>query len=159
MKANRIALALAMVTALTSVVPTTVMAEEQNTTVKYTGEYTNNQSYDVSVPALLAPEETGVVKLEGIWSTAITMKVTAPEEVTVVNDIDGGEKVLAVNFEDIIKAGDNTARREYKSDVTVGEINEALVGTWEGHIVYTISVTDTATGADTTLNNGGTVTP
>lgn len=153
MKANRVALTLAMVAALTSVVPATVMAEEQKTTVKYTGEYTNNQSYEVSVPALLAPEETGVVKLEGIWSTAITMKVTAPEEITVVNDIDAGEKVLAVDFEDIVEAGDNTKELQFKSNVTVGEITEALVGTWTGYITFNINVTDTATGADTVLNS------
>lgn len=155
MRTNKAALALAMVAALTSATP--VMAatapSQDATEVKYTGSYTGKEYYEVTVPALLAPTESGDVTLEGVWSTDITMKVTAPETVDVVNDIDGGVKTLAVEFVDIEEVGDNTKALSFMHRVTVGEITDALIGTWSGNIVFTIGVTETATGADTTLNN------
>lgn len=134
-------LALAMVAATTSAMP--VMATNADKTkVEYIGEYTDasKQYYEVSVPAKLVPGGTGVVKLEGIWTPNQTIKVIAPTSVSLTNNIDASSvKNLAITFNDITKAGDVNKAISVKEDISVDNISDALIGTWTGHIVYTVT--------------------
>lgn len=144
MKNNKavLGLALAMVAAATSAMPVMASAADEKTKVEYVGEYTDasKQYYEVSVPAKLLPGGTGVVKLEGIWTPAQTIKVIAPTHVTLTNNIDATSvKELAITFNDITKAGDVNKAISVKENISVAEISDALIGTWTGHIVYTVT--------------------
>lgn len=136
---------------LVGIVPTAFAAETdwQNGTIV---TYTANQSeaYTVTVPAEMAPGETGTVKLTGTWDSSKTVKVTADSSVVLTNNISGGDaKTLAITFDGIELKGSNTGSVSATGNVSVAGIDNALFGTWSGKFNYYVEVT----------NNGGTVTP
>ena len=108
------------------------------TTVTYTG--TSTESYTLTVPASLTPGASGEVKASGTWASNRTLVVTAPDTVTLTNDIDGGTKTLDVTFDGINQAGNDTVSQTVSKDVTVGNISNALFGTWSGVITYNVSM-------------------
>lgn len=147
MKYKQISLLLA--TMLLGVTP--VLADEHATTVKHTGSLDGQEEYNITVPAMLTPGETGQVNLKGYWSPLTTINVTVPEEVEIKEDAMGLSKTLTVDFEDISQAGDADSEVTVTKDVTIGEITGALLGEWEGKLVYTVSVTDN-TGSETHIH-------
>ena len=138
MKKNKfVSLLLAMVMAASLAVP--AFAETHSTTVTYTG--TGVESYTVTVPATLAPGESGDVSVEGTWATNRKLTVTAPSTVTLTNSINSSDtKTLAVTFDGIAKTGDNTVGVSETKTITVADITDALFGTWTGTISYTVSM-------------------
>ena len=126
-----------MVMAASLAVP--AFAETHSTTVTYTG--TGVESYTVTVPATLAPGESGDVSVEGTWATNRKLTVTAPSTVTLTNSINSSDtKTLAVTFDGIAKTGDNTVGVSETKTITVADITDALFGTWTGTISYTVSM-------------------
>ena len=111
------------------------------TTVTYTG--TSTESYTLTVPATLTPGASGEVKANGTWASNRKLIVTAPSTVTLTNDIDGGTKTLNVTFDGINQAGNDTVAQTVTKDISVGNISNALFGTWSGIIVYTVSMENT----------------
>lgn len=95
-----LALALVMVCSLS------VTAFAYDTTVTYVGQGT--EEYEITVPARLAPGESGTVKVEGTWASNRKLNVTAPNSVTLTCSIDSSTKNLAVTFAGIAKTGSNT---------------------------------------------------
>ena len=110
------------------------------TTVTYTG--TSSESYTLTVPASLTPGASGEVKASGTWASNRTLVVTAPDTVTLTNDIDGGTKTLDVTFDGINQAGNDTVAQTVTKNISVGNISNALFGTWTGTIVYNVSMDD-----------------
>ncbi|MBE6037084.1 MAG: hypothetical protein E7223_05695 [Clostridiales bacterium] len=115
-----------------------VYADDYATEVKYTGQGT--EEYIVTVPAVLEPGASAEsVYLEGAWPSYMTVSLTAPETVDVVNNLDGSKKTLDVNFGDIVQVGNNTDSISVSAEISVGEITNALFGTWKGVITYTLN--------------------
>ena len=142
MKKNKfVSLLLAMVMAASLAVP--AFAETHSTAVTYTG--TGVESYTVTVPATLAPGESGDVSVSGTWATNRKLTVTAPSTVTLTNSINSSDtKTLAVTFDGIAKTGDNTVGVSETKTITVADISDALFGTWSGVISYTVSMDNAA---------------
>lgn len=122
---------------------------DNTTTVTYTG--TGIESYTITVPTNLEPGQSGTVTAEGTWATNRTLKVTTADTVTVTNNLDGGEKVLDITFTGIDQAGDNTTSIRVFKNISIGDISNALFGTWSGVITYNVSMVDNGTGPAPTL--------
>lgn len=127
-------LALIMVCSLS----VSVFAANPVTKVTYTGE--GSEAYTVTVPTTLEPGQSGEIKAEGTWAGNRTLKVTTDSTVTVTNSIDGGEKILDVTFDGILQNGDNRTSVLVSKDISVGDISNALFGTWTGVITYNVSM-------------------
>lgn len=116
---------------------TVVFAETKETTVTYTGLET--ESYTLTVPSTLSPGQSGTVKLEGNWPSNRTVSVSAPNTVTLTNNLDSATKSLAVTFDDISQIGDNTKTVSVSKSISVADISNVLFGTWGGVITYNVS--------------------
>ena len=115
-------------------------SEEYETIVSYTGEGVS--FYEISVPAYLTPGESGEIELEGSWPTTQVIEITAPSTVILTNNLDGGKKVLDVDFEGIYQIGDNEDSIYVSEPIYIESITRALFGTWTGSSVYSVSVTN-----------------
>ena len=114
-------------------------AETHSTTVTYTG--TGVESYTVTVPATLAPGESGDVSVSGTWASNRKLTVTAPNSVKLTNSIDpSNSKTLNVEFGGINKVGDNNVAVSDTKTLSIADITDALFGTWSGVISYTVSM-------------------
>lgn len=149
MKTNKL---LSVALALVMVLSLSVPAFASNTTsFTYTGK--GNEAYTVTVPSSLAPGGSGTVKLEGTWQSNRVVTVGADKKVILTNDISGGDaKELAITFEGIELAGDNTKALTTSKTISVASISNALFGTWSGTFNYTVGIDDVPTF---TLKNGG----
>ena len=108
-------------------------------------EADSSESYTITVPAKLAPGQTGTVTLAGTWANNRVVTVTADENVTLVNSIlESDTKTLKVTFDGISETGDNTKTLSFTEDVAVANISNALFGTWSGKFNYNVSVADYA---------------
>ena len=111
------------------------------TTVTYTG--TGVESYTVTVPATLAPGESGDVSVIGTWASNRILTVNAPTSVTLTNSINPKDtKTLNIDFNSIEKAGDNCSEILTEGTIQVEDISDALFGTWTGTITYDILIED-----------------
>ena len=105
------------------------------------GQPDNVESYTVTVPAKLAPASSGNVVAQGTWASARKLVVTADKDVTLTNNINAAdEKVLTVTFPGIELVGSNTAAVSDTKVVSVGNIEAALFGTWEGVFNYNVEM-------------------
>lgn len=111
------------------------------TIVTYAGNGT--EAYTITVPSTLKPGQSGTIRAEGTWPANKVLTVFSDSVVTVVNSIDGGEKVLDITFNGISEPGDNEYSIVATENISVGEITNALFGTWSGIIVYTVSMENT----------------
>jgi len=128
-----------------------------STEVTYTGQ--GQESYTLTVPATLAPGGSGTVKLEGTWSSATAIEVSADDSVALFNSIDNGRKDLSVYFDKFSQLGDNTKSISVSKTISIGNITKALFGTWEGTIDYYVTpitngVTFTINGVSYTVPEG-----
>lgn len=121
---------------------------ERTTPVEYVG--LGQEVYEVTVPALLNPNEvTSDVKAWGTFPTTKQLKITVADaaataeanKVTLTCDLKAeDQKVLNVNFDEFILAGDNEVEVEKTATISVEQITEALFGEWTGTINYTIGL-------------------
>lgn len=124
------------------------------TDVSFNGELDNDgdgnpdasEAYTVTVPATMAPGETAAVNASGTWASNRQLVVTADDSVTLTNSINAADqKVLAVTFAGIVKAGSNTVAVSATEDLTVADISDALFGVWSGTIEYSVEMQNVAT--------------
>lgn len=145
-------LSLALAAAMTmSVLPVAYAADTQDytqgTQVSYTAA--NAESYTITVPAKLAPGDTGTVTAKGTWPSTKNLRVTADESIEMVNSISAASnKELDITFEPIVLKGSQTAEVSATSDITVENITDALFGTWSGTINYNAGFTVTVGDLD-----------
>ena len=124
---------------LVSAVPTALATNDYTagTRVEYTAN--GNESYTITVPALLAPGGSGTVTLSGTWADNRIITVTADPTVTLKNSIkETDTKTLNVNFDGISEAGSNTGSQTFTESVSVDNITNALFGTWSGKFNYNV---------------------
>lgn len=147
-------------------------ANEANTAVEYDaskddtigdnngdGQPDNTEYYTVTVPATMAPGDTGYVVAKGTWASNRKLVVslvpnpdTQKQTVTLKNSINAADtKELALTFNGITLVGSNTAAvtniTEAKPDgeaIAVAGITDALFGTWEGIFNYNVEMQDVA---------------
>ena len=113
--------------------------DDNYTKVEYTA--TTNEAYTVTVPATLAPGGSGEVAVEGTWGSNRRLVVSADKEVELVNSLNAYDrKTLAATFSGIKKDGNNTATVTATEAVSVGDIENALFGTWSGAFFYDVEM-------------------
>lgn len=145
-----------------SMIPTTmaiVLQPEETPTTNYTngtqvqynaeadndgdGQPDHSESWTVTVPALLAPGETGTVKASGTWASNRKLVVTSEQEVYIQNSINQADyKNLDVTFNGIELLGDNTKSVMKEESVGIENITNALFGTWSGTFYYDVELMD-----------------
>ena len=146
-----LALALIMVLSLSATAFAAENPDAATTSVSYTGN--GVESYTITVPSSMAPGDTGNVKVDGTWATNRKIVVTAPETVTLTNDIDGGQKTLALTFEGLDETGDNTVENHLSATISVEGIDNALFGTWSGNVEFSVSMADDILELSDVLSN------
>ena len=110
------------------------------------GDEVDLEAYTITVPATLKPNQSGTVTLTGTWASNRIVTVTSDTSVELTNSIDANnKKTLTVTFAGISEAGSNTEAQTFTETVAVGEITNALFGTWTGHFSYNVDI----------ANNGG----
>lgn len=93
--------------------------------------------YEVEVPATMAPGDTATVTVEGTWKSSETLKVTAPEKVTLYN---GDQSMdVAVEFTGINQAGNDKGNSSATGTLEIADAS-ATFGTWTGVIEYTVDL-------------------
>ena len=128
---------------LLSAVPMAMAADvdvSEGTTIKLVGsQEETGESYTVTVPATLAPGESGTVTASGSWSSKQTLKVTAPNSVT----LSYGEQTMdvGITFAGIEQVGSDTAASSTTAIVSVADVS-VLFGTWTGTLNYTVELDD-----------------
>lgn len=118
------------------------------TAVEYVANSDANRAYTITVPAKLVPKQdaavSGTVTLKGKWASNETVKVTADAEVELTNSINAEDKhKLAITFNTMEYAGDNTEEKTYTETVSVAAMPAAaLFGEWTGKFNYNVEFDD-----------------
>ena len=143
---------------LVSAVPTAFAADSsEGTDIVMTGAYAT-ETYTVTVPAQLAPGDSGEVVLKGGWSPNKTVKVSCPNSVTLTYE---GQTIdVGISFPGITQAGSMDDAINRVETISV-ESKSVAFGTWTGHLAYTVEVVEEAnlisfTLEDSVGNNKGT---
>ena len=103
----------------------------------------SSEAYTVTVPAQLAPGQSGNVVLAGTWPSNRIVNVNAESSVRLTNNINpANEKNLEISFEPIEQAGSNISAIEVSKEISVENIDKAIFGTWSGRFNYQVSVDD-----------------
>ena len=102
------------------------------------------ESYTITVPALLAPGQSGTVTLQGTWAENRVVTVAADPTVTLKNSLlETDTKTLNIDFNGgLSAAGSNIDSLRFTQQITVGNIENALFGTWSGKFNYNVEITD-----------------
>lgn len=106
----------------------------------------NKEAYTVTVPAQLAPGESGNVVASGTWASNRKLTVSADANVVLANSINATDtKTLDITFAGIELTGSNTAAVSETKAVKVAEMPaDALFGTWSGTFNYNVVMGDVA---------------
>lgn len=119
------------------------------TTLDGEGNEVYAESYTVTVPAKMAPGGSAFVKAEGTWNSARKLVVTADKTVELENNINTSDKkTLDVTFNGINLVGNNNVAVANYGDgvegeaIAVGNIENALFGTWSGVFEYQAEIVD-----------------
>ena len=131
---------------LVSMIPTALAAEvdvSEGTTIKVVG--TGADTYTVTVPAKLAPGESGTVKANGTWPSNQTLNVTAPSSVTLTHGTQTMD--VGITFDGSHQPGSDSGSVSPYQAVAVASAS-ALFGTWTGHLVYNVEMVQSSTGGD-----------
>lgn len=104
------------------------------------------QAYEITVPALMSPGESGTVAVTGTWASVSTLTVSASETVEMQCNLSDNSKTLAVTFAGIESAGSDIEEMSLTAGITVADWSEAvtapLFGEWSGTITYTAAFED-----------------
>ena len=107
------------------------------TTVTLVG--TEETYYEVSVPAEMIPGESATVSVTGTWDSNQTLKVSAPEKVTLYN---GNQSIdIEVNFEAISQSGNDVEESTASTTLSIENVTVKF-GTWVGVIEYNVELVD-----------------
>lgn len=109
---------------------------EHSTTITLVGSQTT-ASYEITVPAELQPGQSGTVAVSGTWASTQTLKVTAPNSVT----LSYGDQTMdvGITFAGISKAGNDKVSVSDEATVAVADAS-ATFGTWTGTLEYTVEL-------------------
>lgn len=141
-------LALSMLCSLGMRVSATEHTEQstESTQVIYTGEGYDGKlegAYEITVPAKLAPGETGTVTVTGAWPTTKKLTVGADESVTLTCNLNLLDtKDLKITFDTMVLEGDNEKEQSHTGQIQIEEISDAIFGVWEGTFNYTVEFSD-----------------
>lgn len=129
-----------------SAIPTAFAAETPevgNTTVTLVGtEESKGSYYEVEVPAAMAPGDNADVTVEGNWKSSETLKVTAPEKVTLYN---GSQSIdVAITFAGINQAGNDLEDCSATANLKLADATVKF-GTWTGVIEYNVELVNGTT--------------
>ena len=130
---------------MTAGLSNTALAAQQGWNYGTQVEYiaTTVETWTVTVPAQLAPEESGDVDAQGTWAGNRKLVVTADTEVELINNLNAAETaMLDIYFDGISQLGNNTNEINVTEQISVGAIENALFGTWSGKFNYTVSMID-----------------
>lgn len=106
-------------------------------------ETSNTESYDLTVPAHMAPGETADVVLTGNWALNEVVTVTVSDSIEMVNSINKTDVVeLGISFNNIEQNGNNANITQVTEQITIDEMPSVLFGNWEGYIVYQVDMTE-----------------
>ena len=121
---------------------------EMGTQVSYTGQGT--EEYTVTVPATMAPGDTGNVSVSGTWASNKKLIVSADSTVTLTNSLNSAEqKTIDITFAGIAKTGSNTnaiATTDEGAFATISianwnnDVTAPLFGTWSGTFYYNVEM-------------------
>lgn len=106
------------------------------TTITYSNE---NAAYTVTVPASLAPGESGTVTATGLIGDTQKLVVTADTTVSLVNGSQSTD--VAITFPGIEMVGNNLEQTA-TATVAVGDVQQAMFGTWTGILTYNVEFDD-----------------
>lgn len=104
------------------------------TTITYSNE---NAEYTVTVPASLAPGESGTVTATGLLGDNQTLVITAAETVSLANGSQSTD--VAITFPGIEMVGNNLEQTA-TATVAVGDVQQAMFGTWTGTLTYNVEL-------------------
>lgn len=114
--------------------------EVGTTTVTVVGAATKTY-YEVEVPSTMAPGDSTDVTVTGTWKSTETLKVSAPDKVTLYN---GDQSIdVAIDFEDIMQVGSDKTVSSATATLTLEDVTVQF-GTWTGTIEYTVEVVEAA---------------
>ena len=121
---------------------TVAFADGKQTHIKYVG--TGVSKYEVTVPSLMVPGETGDVILEGTWDSETRIVVEADEVVYMYNDIDKSEFThVEIGFNGLDVLGNNRGEISEVEVISVSDIDSSIIfGTWDGYINYYVTPVD-----------------
>lgn len=99
---------------------------------------TGTESYTVTVPANLAPGQSGTVTASGTWESSKKLTVSCPDSV----ELTYGEQTMDVDiaFAGIELEGNDLAAVNITEQITI-ESATALFGTWVGVLNYDVELT------------------
>ncbi len=128
---------------LVSAIPMVYAADHDvsnGTTITLVGsEEAAGESYSITVPAELQPGQSGTVTASGTWSSKQTLKVTAPNSVTLAY---GSQTMdVGITFAGISQVGNDTAESSATAPVAVADAS-VLFGTWVGHLTYDVEMVE-----------------
>ena len=120
----------------------TSYADEYGTDVEFIG--TGIEAYNVTVPAMIKPNGSGNVIVEGEWASNRVVNITADEYVEIVNEDNVFDKrKIDVNFLGISAKGNNSASQIVDEKILVGDIySDILFGKWKGTFNYNVEIVD-----------------
>lgn len=136
---KRILSVLMVVVMLVSATPTAFASDSsEGTDIVMIGEYAT-EAYTVTVPAQLAPGESGEVVVKGGWRPSKMVTVSCPNSVTLTYE---GQTIdVGVNFPGITQAGSMDDAINRVETISV-ESKSVAFGTWTGHLSYTVSFSE-----------------
>ena len=117
------------------------------TTVTLVG--TEETYYEVSVPAEMIPGKSATVSVTGTWGSNQTLKVSAPEKVTLYN---GNQSMdIEVNFEAISQSGSDVEESTASTTLSIENVTVKF-GTWVGVIEYNVELVESSVGGSEESN-------
>lgn len=109
---------------------------------------TGTEEYTVTVPAKMAPGDTGTIKAEGTWGADKVLNVIAPKNVTltygaqtmdVAITCSNGSNVPIAAHNGFYLIGNSVDSVSKEATISVEDATR-LFGTWTGTIVYTVDL-------------------
>lgn len=115
---------------------------EYSTLVEYLGEGT--EEFTLTVPAKLAPNTSGEVKVTGVWPSNRQLIVDADNTVELVNEGNVlNKKVLNIDFEGIKLKGNDVTSVAQTENIYVAKMpDDVLFGKWTGKFNYQVVMAD-----------------
>lgn len=118
-------------------------ADAYSTIVRYTSS--GSSYYELSVPLVMEPGETAIVSATGTWDSQTILKVTADGTVMLRSDESTDEIELGVLFDGICAFGNDGTETSVSVELGIEEIDDSVVGTWEGTFVYYVNLFESIT--------------
>lgn len=139
-------LSILLVTVLLFLIPINVCAkhtrvDNKEITVSYQGN--GIESYQVEVPAVLTPGESGIIHVSGMWPSNKKLIINVPNTVVLKNNNTDETISLDVFFAGMTIDGNNIDSISEEETIQIDDNINILFGTWSGILQYEISLINT----------------